>query len=77
MVLYSAIVDLSRLFGPALAGLLVVTLGYGWRFAIDAGALHRSEGTFTVLYSIFSLGAVVGEPPLSRGRGRSGRPPGA
>jgi len=129
VVLYSAIVNLSRLFGPALAGLLVVTLGYGWCFAIDAasylavlvclllmrpaelhrrppepksrgavreglrylrsvpvlsisfvmlaaigtlsynfsvtlplfvtGALHSSEGTFTVLYSIFSLGAVV------------------
>jgi MFS family permease len=129
VVLYSAIVNLSRLFGPALAGLLVVTVGYGWCFTIDAasylavlvclllmrpaelnrrppeprsrgavraglqylrsvpvlrisfvmlaaigtlsynfsvtlplfvtGSLHRSEGTFTVLYSIFSLGAVV------------------
>src|SRR5215217_3528441 len=129
VVLYSTIVNLSCLFGPALAGLLVVTLGYGWCFTIDAasylavlvclllmrpaelhrrppeprsrgavreglrylrsvpvlrisfamlaaigtlsynfsvtlplfvtGALHSSEGTFTVLYSIFSLGAVV------------------
>jgi hypothetical protein len=129
VVLYSAIVNLSRLFGPALAGLLVVTVGYGWCFTIDAasylavlvclllmrpaelnrrppeprsrgavreglrylrsvpvlrisfamlaaigtlsynfgvtlplfvtGSLHRGEGTFTVLYSIFSLGAVV------------------
>lgn len=36
VVLYSAIVNLSRIFGPALAGLLVVTLGYGWCFTLDA-----------------------------------------
>jgi predicted MFS family arabinose efflux permease len=136
VVLYSTIVNLSRLFGPALAGLLVVTVGYGWCFAIDAGsygavlaclllmrpdelhrrppeprtrgavregfrylrsvpvlwisfamlaaigtlsynfgvtlplfvtgALHRSEGTFTVLYSIFSLGAVVASLVVAR-----------
>src|SRR4051794_2629678 len=35
VVLYSTIVNVSRVFGPALAGLLVVTLGYGWSFAID------------------------------------------
>jgi MFS family permease len=129
VVLYSTIVNTSRVIGPALAGLLVVTAGYGWSFAIDgcsylavllslylmrseelhrgprrargkgdvrAGlryvrslpvlwisfvmlaaigtlaynftvtlplfvtrALHGSEGIFTVLYSIFSLGAVA------------------
>jgi MFS family permease len=36
VVLYSMIVNLSRIFGPALAGLLVSTLGYGWCFTIDA-----------------------------------------
>ena len=36
VVLYSMIVNLSRVFGPALAGVLVTTLGYGWCFAIDA-----------------------------------------
>ena len=36
VVLYSTIVNVSRMFGPALAGLLVVTLGYGWCFTIDA-----------------------------------------
>ena len=36
VVLYSIIVNISRIFGPALAGLLVVTLGYGWCFSIDA-----------------------------------------
>ena len=36
VVLYSMIVNLSRIFGPALAGLLVTTLGYGWCFTVDA-----------------------------------------
>lgn len=38
VVLYSTIVNLSRVFGPALAGLLVTTLGYGWCFTIDAAS---------------------------------------
>ena len=36
IVLYSTVVNLSRIFGPALAGLLVITVGYGWCFALDA-----------------------------------------
>jgi MFS family permease len=36
VVLYSTIVNTARIFGPALAGLLIVTLGYGWGFALDA-----------------------------------------
>ena len=36
VTLYSAMVNTSRIFGPALAGALVVTLGYGWCFTIDA-----------------------------------------
>lgn len=36
VVLYSTIVNVSRTFGPALAGFLVITLGYGWAFTIDA-----------------------------------------
>jgi len=38
VVLYSTIVNLSRIFGPALAGLLIVTVGYGWCFTIDAAS---------------------------------------
>jgi predicted MFS family arabinose efflux permease len=34
--LYSAMVNLSRLVGPALGGLLIVAVGYGWCFTIDA-----------------------------------------
>jgi MFS family permease len=129
VVLYSTIVNTSRIFGPALAGVLVTTLGYGWGFTLDAAsylavilclfmmrpdelyraprkprvkgavreglnyvlsapvlwipfamlaaisilaynftvtlplfvtdALHGSERVFTLLYSVFSLGAVV------------------
>ncbi|HEU0116203.1 MAG TPA: MFS transporter [Thermomicrobiales bacterium] len=36
VVLYSLIVNISRIFGPTLAGLLVVSLGYGWCFTVDA-----------------------------------------
>ncbi len=38
VVLYSTVVNISRVFGPALAGLLIVTLGYGWCFSIDAAS---------------------------------------
>lgn len=36
VVIYSTIVNLSRIIGPALAGVLVLTVGYGWCFALDA-----------------------------------------
>ncbi|MBP9115838.1 MAG: MFS transporter [Acidimicrobiia bacterium] len=35
VILNSAMVNASRIFGPALAGILVVTVGYGWAFIID------------------------------------------
>ena len=38
VALYSAMVNTSRIFGPALAGLLVVTVGFGWCFSIDAAS---------------------------------------
>lgn len=38
VVLYSLIVNIARVFGPALAGLLAVTVGYGWCFSIDAAS---------------------------------------
>ena len=36
VVLYSTIVALSLVLGPALAGALVATVGFGWCFALDA-----------------------------------------
>jgi len=38
VVLYSTIVSVSQIFGPALAGLIATTLGYGWCFGIDAAS---------------------------------------
>jgi MFS family permease len=65
VVLYSTIVNVSRIFGPALAGLLIVTLGYGWCFAIDAA---------TYLAVLFCLSVMRPEelhrqPPKPRTRG--------
>jgi MFS family permease len=36
VTLYSAMVNISRIVGPAIAGLLIVTVGFGWCFTIDA-----------------------------------------
>ncbi len=36
VVLNSLVINVSRIFGPTLAGLLIVTAGYGWCFTIDA-----------------------------------------
>jgi MFS family permease len=38
VVLYSTIVSVSQIFGPALAGLIATTLGFGWCFAVDAAS---------------------------------------
>ena len=38
VVLYSTIVGVSQIFGPALAGLITTTLGYGWCFVVDAAS---------------------------------------
>ena len=36
VVLYSTVVSLPQVLGPALAGALVTTVGFGWCFALDA-----------------------------------------
>ena len=38
VTLYSALVNLSRLIGPSLAAALIVAVGYGWCFSIDAAS---------------------------------------
>lgn len=38
VTLYSAMVNLSRIVGPAIGGVLVVTTGYGWCFTIDGAS---------------------------------------
>jgi len=36
VTLYSAMINFSRIVGPLIAGVLVVSVGYGWCFTIDA-----------------------------------------
>jgi MFS family permease len=36
VTLYSAMNSIARIVGPALAGLLIITVGFGWCFTIDA-----------------------------------------
>lgn len=38
VTLYSAMVSLSRVIGPLVAGVLVVGVGYGWAFTIDGAS---------------------------------------
>lgn len=38
IVIYSTLVNITRIIGPLLAGLLIVTFGYGWCFTLDAGS---------------------------------------
>lgn len=65
VVLYSTIVNVARVIGPALAGLLVVTLGYGWAFTIDAATY------LAVLYCLIIMrpGELFRKPPGPRAKG--------
>jgi MFS family permease len=65
VVLYSTIVNLSRVFGPALAGLLVVTVGYGWCFTIDAATY------LAVLFCLYAMrpAELRRRPPQPRTKG--------
>lgn len=49
VVLYSTIVNGSRILGPLIAGALVVTVGYGWCFTLDALSY------IAVLVSLFKM----------------------
>jgi MFS family permease len=66
VVLYSTSANVSRIFGPSLAGLLVVTVGYAWCFTADA-----------ITYLVVLLGLALMRsadlrrtPPTPRGRGQ-------
>lgn len=70
VMLYSALVQTSRIFGPALAGLLVVTLGFGWSFTIDAMSYA------TVLLALYMMRPAelrrVPVTPRAKGQVRAG-----
>lgn len=65
VVLYSTIVNVSRIFGPALAGLLADKLGFGWCFTLDA--LSYSAVIFC-LY-LMRPAELYRQPVKLRGRG--------
>jgi len=80
IVLYSTIVNGSRIFGPALAGALIVSVGYGWCFTLDAASylavlaclflmreseLHRPDRVTELKGAVRAgLRYVLGTPPL-------------
>jgi MFS family permease len=70
VVLYSMIVNISRIFGPALAGVLVVTVGYGWCFTVDAISY------IVVLVALWMMRPAelrrVPAPPRAKGEIRAG-----
>ncbi len=65
VVLYSAVVNVSRIFGPALAGLLVATVGFGWCFALDAA----SYVAVLVCLHIMRPADLYRRPPTPRAKG--------
>ncbi|MGD9794404.1 MAG: MFS transporter, partial [Acidimicrobiia bacterium] len=66
VTLNSAIMTSSRIFGPAIAGLLVVTAGYGWAFAVDGLSY------LAVLTSLFMMRSseLHASPRSTRGKGQ-------
>jgi MFS family permease len=66
VTLYSALINTSRIFGPALAGLLVVTAGYGWCFALDAATYIA----VLVALQMMRTGELRPVPVTPRGKGQ-------
>ena len=66
VTLYSAMVNLSRVAGPAIAGVLVVTVGYGWAFTVDA----LSYVSVLVAITMMRPGELRRVPIAPRGRGQ-------
>jgi MFS family permease len=70
VTLYSAMVNIARIAGPALAGLLIVSVGYGWCFTLDALSY------VTVLVAIAMMRTAELRPvqttPRARGQVRAG-----
>lgn len=70
VTLYSALVNLSRMVGPTLAAALIVAVGYGWCFALDAASY------VTVLFALALMRPSelrqVARTPRGRGQVRAG-----
>jgi MFS family permease len=70
VTLYSAMVNLSRIVGPALGGLLIVTVGYGWCFTVDASS-YLVVLVALVMMRASELFPIV-QTPRGRGQIRAG-----
>lgn len=70
VTLYSALVNSSRIFGPTVAGALVITAGFGWCFTLDAATY------LAVLAALWMMRTselrVVGVTPRGKGQVRAG-----
>jgi MFS family permease len=66
VTLYSAMVNISRIIGPAIAGVLVVTVGFGWCFTVDA----VSYVTVLVALAMMRTSELRRLPTTARGRGQ-------
>lgn len=64
VTLYSSMVNLSRIIGPALAGLLVTTIGFGWCFTVDAASY------LVVLSALVAMRGSELRPALTAPKGR-------
>jgi MFS family permease len=68
--LNSALMTGSRLFGPALAGILIVTVGYGWCFFVDGVSY------LAVLWGLWAMNPAELRParkmPYAKGQVRAG-----
>jgi MFS family permease len=62
--LNSALMTGSRVVGPALAGLLITTVGYGWTFATDGLSY------LAVILGLFLMRSRENRPPLAATRGK-------
>ncbi|HNX01033.1 MAG TPA: MFS transporter, partial [Candidatus Cloacimonadota bacterium] len=65
VVLYSTIINVSRILGPTLAGILIVTLGYGLCFTMDA----ISYLAVLICLYIMRTNELHREPPKPRTKG--------
>lgn len=66
VTVYSAMVNISRVGGPALAGVLITTVGYGWAFTVDA----VSYASVLVALALMRPAELHRAPPAPRGRGQ-------
>ncbi len=57
----------SRIFGPALAGLLVITVGFGWAFLVDGLSY------IAVLVGLSMMRTVRAAPVTGHRSGRKGQ----